>query len=103
MVQAGISERVVYNSIQPEIGDDELQAIQDSGVKAAIIAAGPVVPGEHVIWSKLFSEVTDVEGVDDTVALFIGESASPTGTGNILAGIDVRYHFPEVNIDVTVV
>jgi tetrahydromethanopterin S-methyltransferase subunit H len=36
-VQAGIVDRVVYNSIQPEIGDDELQALQDAGVKSAIL------------------------------------------------------------------
>jgi len=32
-----LSDRVVYNSIQPEIGDDELRAIRDAGVTAAIV------------------------------------------------------------------
>lgn len=36
VAQAGLVDRVVYNSIQPEIDDDELRAIQNSGVKAAI-------------------------------------------------------------------
>ena len=34
---AGISDRVVYNSIQPGIDDKELQAIADAGVESAII------------------------------------------------------------------
>jgi tetrahydromethanopterin S-methyltransferase subunit H len=35
--RAGLSDRVVYNSIQPGIGDDELRAIRDAGVTAAIV------------------------------------------------------------------
>ena len=35
--QAGLSERGVYNSIQPEIPDEELRAIQDAGVTSAIL------------------------------------------------------------------
>jgi tetrahydromethanopterin S-methyltransferase subunit H len=34
---AGIQERVVYNSIQPEVSDEELAAIQKAGVEAALI------------------------------------------------------------------
>ncbi|MFV1967045.1 MAG: tetrahydromethanopterin S-methyltransferase subunit H [Pirellulaceae bacterium] len=37
VAKAGIADRIVYNSIQPEIKDDELKAIQESGVKAAIV------------------------------------------------------------------
>lgn len=37
VAKAGLADRVVYNSIQPEIDDQELQAIADSGVKAALI------------------------------------------------------------------
>ncbi len=35
--EAGLTERCVYNSIQPEIDDDELRAIQDAGVTSAIL------------------------------------------------------------------
>ena len=35
--EKGIQDRIVYNSIQPEIGDDELAAIQAAGVKSAIL------------------------------------------------------------------
>jgi tetrahydromethanopterin S-methyltransferase subunit H len=34
---AGIAERVVYNSIQPEINDEELKAIGKAGVRSAIL------------------------------------------------------------------
>lgn len=34
---AGLANRAVYNSIQPEISDEELKAIQDAGVHAAIV------------------------------------------------------------------
>ncbi len=37
VARAGIADRAVYNSIQPETDDDELRAIQDAGVTAAII------------------------------------------------------------------
>lgn len=32
-----LADRVVYNSIQPEIGEEELRAIRDAGVTAAIV------------------------------------------------------------------
>jgi tetrahydromethanopterin S-methyltransferase subunit H len=35
--EAGITDRIVYNSIQPEITDQEWTAMQDAGVKAAIL------------------------------------------------------------------
>ncbi len=37
VAEAGLSHRVVYNSIQPEITDDEWTALQDAGVKSAIL------------------------------------------------------------------
>ena len=35
--EAGLSPRVVYNSVQPEVADEELQAIQSAGVTGAIL------------------------------------------------------------------
>ena len=35
--KAGLGDRIVYNSIQPEINDDEFKAIEDAGVTAAIL------------------------------------------------------------------
>ncbi|MBM4091343.1 MAG: tetrahydromethanopterin S-methyltransferase subunit H [Planctomycetes bacterium] len=35
--EAGLADRIVYNSIQPEISDDEFAAIQRSGVRNAIL------------------------------------------------------------------
>lgn len=37
VAQAGLADRVVYNSIQPETTDAEFTAIQDAGVSAAIL------------------------------------------------------------------
>jgi tetrahydromethanopterin S-methyltransferase subunit H len=37
MKQAGLTDRTVYNSIQPEVRDKELQAVADAGVKSAIV------------------------------------------------------------------
>ncbi|MDP6717546.1 MAG: tetrahydromethanopterin S-methyltransferase subunit H [Pirellulaceae bacterium] len=37
VAEAGLADRVVYNSIQPEIDDDELAAIRDAGVECALI------------------------------------------------------------------
>ncbi|MDP6057950.1 MAG: hypothetical protein QGH33_03620, partial [Pirellulaceae bacterium] len=39
VAEAGLADRVVYNSIQPETSDEELQAISDAGVEAAILLA----------------------------------------------------------------
>jgi tetrahydromethanopterin S-methyltransferase subunit H len=36
-VEAGLIDRVVYNSVQPEITDEELQAIQDAKLESALI------------------------------------------------------------------
>ncbi len=35
--EAGLTDRVVYNSIQPQINDDELKAITDAGIESAVI------------------------------------------------------------------
>lgn len=35
--EAGLIDRIVYNSIQPEIHDEELSALQEAGVKSAIL------------------------------------------------------------------
>ncbi|MHB9066003.1 MAG: tetrahydromethanopterin S-methyltransferase subunit H family protein, partial [Pirellulaceae bacterium] len=37
VAQAGLADRIVYNSIQPEITDSEFTAIQDAGVTSAIL------------------------------------------------------------------
>jgi tetrahydromethanopterin S-methyltransferase subunit H len=37
VAKAGLADRIVYNSIQPEIDDEELQAIQKAGVTCAIV------------------------------------------------------------------
>ncbi len=37
VAEAGLADRVVYNSVQPEVQDDELAAIQEAGVTAAIL------------------------------------------------------------------
>lgn len=37
VAQAGLADRIVYNSIQPEISDSEFTAIQDAGVTSAIL------------------------------------------------------------------
>jgi tetrahydromethanopterin S-methyltransferase subunit H len=37
IARAGLASRIVYNSIQPEIGDDELSAIRRAGVDSAIL------------------------------------------------------------------
>ena len=35
--EAGFADRGVYNSIQPEIGDEELRSIQDAGITSGIL------------------------------------------------------------------
>jgi len=37
VAQAGLAERAVYNSVQPEAGDEELRAIYQAGVESAIV------------------------------------------------------------------
>jgi len=37
VAKAGLAERIVYNSIQPTIDDEELRAIRNSGVTCAIV------------------------------------------------------------------
>ncbi len=37
MAEAGLADRVVYNSIQPGIDDEELASIQEAGVQSAIL------------------------------------------------------------------
>jgi tetrahydromethanopterin S-methyltransferase subunit H len=37
IVESGMQDRIVYNTISPQTGDEELEAIRSSGVKAAVL------------------------------------------------------------------
>lgn len=37
VAEAGLADRIVYNSLQPEVDDDELAAIEKAGVRSAIV------------------------------------------------------------------
>ncbi|MEM2193557.1 MAG: hypothetical protein QXY40_04505 [Candidatus Methanomethylicia archaeon] len=37
IVEAGLQDRIIYNTISPQTGDEELKAIRDSGIEAAIL------------------------------------------------------------------
>jgi len=68
--ETGLSDRVVYNSITPDAREDEIAAIRDAKVKAALLLAlnttNPTIQGRLAVIDKLL-EKAKAAGVEKTL------------------------------------
>jgi len=96
--EAGLSARVVYNSINPETRDEELAAIKDAKIKAAILLAlnakNPTVSGRLAVVDKLL-ERAKAAGVEkllvDTTVLDVPD---PGPAGKTAYLVKEKYGLP---------
>ena len=67
--EAGLSERVVYNSITPHIKDDEISAIKEAKIKSAILLTlntkNPTISGRLEVLDELLA-IAQKAGVENT-------------------------------------
>lgn len=68
--ETGLSDRVVYNSITPDVRENEIAAIRDAKVKAALLLAlnttNPTISGRLAVIEKLL-EKAKAAGVEKTL------------------------------------
>lgn len=86
VADSGLADRVIYNSIQPEIDDVELRAIEDAGVTAAVLLTYTLMDftaeGRFKCVEELLPRIRDA-GVDrlmvDTCVLDLATMGSACG------------------------
>lgn len=96
--EAGLSDRVVYNSITPETRDDELAAVKDANIKAALLLAlnskNPTISGRLSVIDILI-EKAQAAGVDkmliDTTVLDVPD---PGPAGKTAYLVKEKYGLP---------
>lgn len=96
--EAGLSDRVVYNSINPETRDDEIQAIKDAKITSAVLLAlnttNPTIAGRLATIQKLIDKAT-MAGIEkmliDTTVLDIPD---PGPAGKAAHLVKEKYGLP---------
>ncbi len=89
--EAGLSDRVVYNSITPEIREDEVAAIREAKIKSALLLAlnstNPTISGKLAVIEKLV-EKAKAAGVEkmlvDTTVLDLPDPGPAGKTGYLV-------------------
>jgi tetrahydromethanopterin S-methyltransferase subunit H len=96
--EVGLSERVVYNSISPETKDNELAAIRDAKIKAALLLAlntkNPTITGRLAVIDTLIEKAKNA-GVEtllvDTTVLDVPD---PGPAGKTAYLVKEKYGLP---------
>jgi len=98
IAQAGLSNRVLYNSITPEIGEAEISALKETKVKSAVLltlnSRNPTISGRLDVLDKLLDKAkqADIENVlVDTTVLDIPD---PGPAGMTCYLVKEKYGFP---------
>ena len=96
--EAGLSERVVYNSVSPYTQEAEISAIKDAKIKSAIFLAlnskNPTISGRIAVVQDLLekAQVTEVENIlIDTTVLDIPDPGPAAKTAHL---VKEKYGFP---------
>ncbi|MBS7288241.1 MAG: tetrahydromethanopterin S-methyltransferase subunit H [Candidatus Freyarchaeota archaeon] len=98
VMETGLSSRVVYNSISPEVREDELQAIRDAGIKSAIIlllnTRNPLISGKFEVIDGLLGKVSaaGVENILVDAAIF--DILDPGPVSKAIYLVKERYGYP---------
>lgn len=98
VAEAGLSERVVYNSITPKTKETEILAIREAKIKSAILLmlniTKPTIAGRLEVVDKLLDKAkrADIENilVDTTVM----DVPDPGPTGKTIYLVKEKYGFP---------
>lgn len=96
--EAGLSKRVVYNSITPETKEEEIQLIRDAGIKSAILltlnSANPTITGRLAVMEKLL-EKARAAGIENIlVDTTIMDVPDPGPASKAIYLIKNQYGFP---------
>ncbi len=96
--ETGLAERVIYNSIAPEIKEAEISAIKEAKIKTAILlllnTEKPLIAGRLEVIDKLLEKarMTGVEKILIDTAVFDIQDPGPTGKTIYL--VKERYGYP---------
>lgn len=96
--ETGLSKRVIYNSIEPQIKEAEISAIKDAKMKSAILlllnTEKPVIAGRLEVTDKLLEQarMAGIENVLIDTAIF--DILDPGPVGKTIYLVKDRYGYP---------
>lgn len=98
VMEVGLSNRVIYNSISPDVKDAELQAIKDAGIKSAVLlllnVRNPLISGKFEVIDELLRKASTA-GVEnvliDTATIDI---LDPGPVSKAIYLVKERYGYP---------
>lgn len=98
MLWSGLSKRVIYNSISPEIKEDELRALKDAGIKSAVLlllnTRNPLLGGKFEVIDELLrkSSAAGVENFLIDTAIF--DILDPGPVSKAIYLVKEKYGYP---------
>ncbi|MBS7246886.1 MAG: tetrahydromethanopterin S-methyltransferase subunit H [Candidatus Jordarchaeales archaeon] len=98
VMETGLSKRVIYNSISPEIKEDELRALKDAGIKSAVLlllnTRNPLLSGKFEVIDELLrkSSAAGVENVLIDTAIF--DILDPGPVSKAIYLVKEKYGYP---------
>jgi tetrahydromethanopterin S-methyltransferase subunit H len=96
--ETGLSKRVVYNSITPEIKDEEISAIKDAAIKSAILltlnSTNPTITGRLAVIDRLL-EKAKASGIENIlIDATVMDVPDPGPASKAIYLIKNKYGFP---------
>jgi tetrahydromethanopterin S-methyltransferase subunit H len=96
--ETGLSKRVAYNSITPEIKDEEISAIKDAAIKSAILltlnSTNPTITGRLAVIDKLL-EKAKAAGIENIlIDATVMDVPDPGPASKAIHLIKNQYGFP---------
>ena len=98
VMENGLSKRVIYNSISPEIKEDEILAIKEAGIKSAILlllnTKNPLISGKLEVIDELLhkASMAGVENILIDTATF--DILDPGPSGKAIYLVKEKYGYP---------
>lgn len=98
VVEVGLSDRVVYNSITPYTKDDEIEVLRNSGIKTAILLTlntkSPTIKGRLEVMDKLLKIATEANVQNTLIDTMVLDIPDPGPASKVMYLIKEKYGFP---------
>jgi tetrahydromethanopterin S-methyltransferase subunit H len=96
--ETGLSERVVYNSITPEVKDTEISAIRDARIKSAILlllnSTNPTINGRLSVLEAIVEKANEAGISNVLIDTTVLDVPDPGPAGKAVYLVKERYGYP---------